>query len=138
MNLQLKNPKPLSEEKLTQLEINLKIKLQEDYRIFLKNNNEGSLENLYCFDRLINGQVQGITLDSFLTINEIYEMNDNLRDMDLYAGLLIIAKSIASPIICIGTNKSNFGEIIVLDWDFGANVQADSFEKFVSSLRLCN
>lgn len=137
MKVKLKNSQKNSIESIEKLEADFKVALPNDYKKFLMNTNGGYTEGCYSFDRKLENDLQSIAIENFLSIEEIYTANENLKDWELYSGLLAIAQSLGSPTICIGIGIDNYGKIIILDDDFGATEQNIFFDDFMEQLKQC-
>lgn len=137
MKIKLKNSRKNSIESIEKLEADVNVLLPDGYKSFLMNNNGGYTEGTYCFDRKLEDSLQTIAIENFFSIEEIYEVNENLKDWELYSGLLAIAQSLGSPTICIGIGGENYGKIIILDGDFGATEQNNFFDDFMEQLKEC-
>ncbi len=74
MDLKIVNYNGATREKIDKVEDELFVNLHEDYKEFLQTFNEGVLENLYCFDRKLINDTQGITFEKFLSISEIRKL----------------------------------------------------------------
>jgi SMI1-KNR4 cell-wall len=138
MKLFLKNAITNSSNVINKLEADLNLILPYEYREFLLLNNGGTIDTCYSFERKLNNDSQGMVIESILSVNDIYISHDNLKDWDLYKGMLVIIECLGSPVVCIGINEQNFGKIYVLDGDFGATFQSDSFNDFVNQLSEMN
>ncbi len=82
-----------------------------------------------------------VCLTSILYFENLIQVNKHFYTVDIddnliQNGLVIIGETSAGSVsICIGTLKSNFGEIYLYGWDLGVIKTANSFEEFIDSLQ---
>jgi hypothetical protein len=76
-----------------------------------------------------------MSIDQFLSIEEIKASYVNMLDIDEFKGNLAFVQNMGASVVSIGIEEENFGKIFVYDGDFGLTEQANSLEEFLEQLQ---
>lgn len=122
-------PHPLSEEYLDFINSydvkNIKTK---DAKIHFKHGRDNFMDFLYLSNIL--------EVENLIRLNKHFYTVD-VDDILIETGLVIIGETSAGSVfVCIGTFKSNFGEIFIYGWDLGIIKIAENLQSFFDSLEI--
>jgi cell wall assembly regulator SMI1 len=145
---------PLTESELESVERELDVELPRDYRRFLLEQNGGRTVDDWVLDTPIAHSIGGVLPCDFYSVARSgqYDMSWMLDSYGLHwlaAGVLPIAEDPGGNVICLSLRGDEYGSVYFWDHELGAHegdlpspqgltVVAESFEAFVSGLRLAD
>ena len=132
----LTNNKGASFEDVASVERELNMNFPHQLKEFLLMQNGGYCRPSYVFKRyILDQEEQLMTIDQFLSIEEIKSSYINMLDIDEFKGNLPFVQNLGASVVSIGIEEKNFGKIFVYDGDFGLTEQANNLEEFFEQLQ---
>ncbi|NJO18679.1 MAG: SMI1/KNR4 family protein [Thioploca sp.] len=137
-NLKIIETNPtISLDEILAVEDRLSVRFPDQYRDFLLRYNGGKVY-YNSFDRYLeNGDTVNYSIDYLESLQTLEQAMVNLIEYEDFVNAMIIpvAQTLGSTLITIGIGDSNFGQVFVFDWDFGATFQAQSFQEFIRQIK---
>jgi cell wall assembly regulator SMI1 len=132
----LTDNKGASFEDVVSVERELNMNFPHQLKEFLLVQNGGYSRPSYVFKRyILDQEEQLMSIDQFLSIEEIKASYVNMLDIDEFKGNLAFVQNMGASVVSIGIEEENFGKIFVYDGDFGLTEQANSLEEFLEQLQ---